>query len=231
MKLISRHLKELFTHIRKNTPKEPDVESFRSAPNQRPEGADLVLIASSTGGPSALERIITKFSASFPKPVLVVQHMPPDFTRIFAESLNKKSKVKVVEAAPGSVILPGTVYIAPGGFHMKIEKTAVSKFQVQLDQTEFVCGVRPSADVLFSSVAASCEKKNILVAVLTGMGRDGTAGLAELKKKTNCYCITQSENSCVVYGMPRSVLESGLSDAVSDIDEIAELIETIVLQE
>ena len=233
MEIISRHLKELFNQIKKSSPSEICKKINKVIQSNKSTGIkniDLVVIASSTGGPSALEKVIPKLSGDFPKPVLIVQHMPPEFTKVFSESLNKKSKIEVAEAKDGDLIVPGKVFIAPGGFHMKAEKISAVKRIVKLDQSEFVCGVRPSADVLFASAAQAYEKMNVLAVVLTGMGKDGTAGVAALKGKTNCHCITQSEATCVVYGMPRSVSEIGLSDEVSDIDDMAEKIEMIVLQ-
>ena len=233
MKIISGHLKELFEHIKNSASEESDKKVnmvTQSKQDSFLKNIDLVLIASSTGGPAALEKVITRLSGSFPKPVLVVQHMPPEFTKVFAESLNKKSKIVVAEARPGDSIVPGKVLIAPGGYHMKIQKISASKRIIELEQSGLVCGVRPSADVLFLSASLAYEKMNILAIVLTGMGKDGTAGVAALKAKTNCHCITQSEKTCVVYGMPRSVSESGLSDEVSDIDDMAEKIEMIVIQ-
>lgn len=234
MLLMSSHLKALFDHIRKRggrkAPQSP-TKAGRCVGSAGFRPADLVLIASSTGGPVALEKVIPKLSADFPKPVLVVQHMPPDFTRAFSESLDRKSRISVREAKEGDGITPGRVLIAPGGYHIKMERVSASERRIRLEKSEPVCGVRPSADVLFASAASAYEKMNVLAVVLTGMGKDGTDGVAALKEKTNCRCITQGEGSCVVYGMPRSICESGLSDEVFDIEEIAEQIELNVSQE
>lgn len=233
MTIMSRHLKELLDHIQKTSRGQVlQKANALSRPNRSTglKNVDLVLIASSTGGPAALEKLIPKLSGNFPRPILVVQHMPPEFTRVFAKSLNKKSKIEVGEAKDGEVIIPNKVFIAPGGFHMKTERISTAKWMIKLEQSELICGVRPSADVLFASAADAYEKMNILAVVLTGMGKDGTDGVAALKKRTNCYCITQSERTCVVYGMPRSIWEAGLSDDVCDIDDMAEEIELTVLQ-
>lgn len=234
MLIISSHLKELFDHIRKKGCRETPLTADSAAGPGRIAGirpADLVLIASSTGGPVALEKIIPELSADFPKPVLVVQHMPPEFTRVFSESLNRKSRIPVEEAKEGDAITPGKVLIAPGGYHMEVKRVSAAKRLVHLEQSEPVCGVRPSADVLFASAASAYEKMNILAAVLTGMGKDGTGGVAALKAKTNCRCITQSEKTCVVYGMPRSICESGFSDGAFDLEDIAAQIELTVSRE
>jgi len=182
---------------------------------------DLVVIASSTGGPAALESVIKKLPADFTKPVLIVQHMPPEFTHVLADSLNKKYKKNIFEGKSGDSIKPSTIMIAPGGFHMIVEEGFGSTMQIKLLDTPFLNGLKPAADILFSSVAKVCKGKNILAVVLTGMGNDGTAGIKEIKNSCNCYCITQSEQSCVVYGMPKCVAEAGLSDEVVDLKDIA----------
>ncbi len=185
-----------------------------------PSGFDLLLIASSTGGPRALESVLTELPAGFSKPVLAVQHMPADFTRVLAQALDKKCNIRVQEAESGDIVQPGHVYIAPGGVHMVLRPSG-SQLAVELDKSPLVNGVRPSADVLFRSVAQTCQGKKILAVILTGMGNDGTRGLMEIKQKCDCYCITQNEGSCIVYGMPKSVYEAGLSDEVADLSEIA----------
>ncbi len=184
-------------------------------------GADIVVIASSTGGPAALEKIFSEFPPDFKKPVLVVQHMPPDFTRVFAQALNTKCHLNVLEGYEGCKVEEGKAIIAPGGLHMTVEATAGSGSIIRLIDTPYVNGVRPAADVLFQSVAKAYYGKNILAVVLTGMGSDGRRGVNEIKNKCKCFCITQSEGSCVVYGMPRSVYDDGLSDEVADLGNIS----------
>ncbi|AEV66795.1 chemotaxis-specific protein-glutamate methyltransferase CheB [Acetivibrio clariflavus] len=187
---------------------------------------DLILIASSTGGPSALEKIFTGLDSDFNIPILVVQHMPPKFTRSLSESLNKKCKISVKEGCNNDLVQKGQIIIAPGGYHMLVEREGPNLI-IKTEATPYVNGVRPAADVLFSSVANKYEDKNILAVILTGMGSDGKNGVMMLKQKCNCYCITQSENTCVVYGMPKSVYQSGLSDEVVDIDDISKRIQEI----
>ncbi len=177
----------------------------------------LLLIASSTGGPSVLEKMFRGFTTQLDVPVLIVQHMPPGFTKNLAATLNKYSVINVSEAEAGKVLLPGHAYIAPGGFHMVV----TGGNRIDLNKNEMVNCVRPSADVLFYSVAQHYPGKKILTAVLTGMGCDGTEGVRILKKKCRCFCITQSEDSCTVYGMPRSVVEAKLSDRVVHLDVLA----------
>lgn len=182
---------------------------------------DLVLIASSTGGPVALEEICKHFPENFNKAVLIVQHMPPEFTNVLATSLNKKYKAHFSEGKTGDLVKKGHFIIAPGGYHMVLDEEYAKNKAIKLIETSFVNGVRPSADVLFESVAREYRGKNILVVILTGMGNDGMQGVSVLKKACNCFCITQSEKTCVVYGMPKCVFNAGLSDEVVDLNNIA----------
>lgn len=185
------------------------------------EEADIILIASSTGGPTALETVFSQIPDNFEKPVLVVQHMPAEFTKVFAQTLDKKCRISVSEGKDGEPVKEGHVIIAPGGKHMKVKSEGGNLGTITLEKTPPVNGVRPSADVLFASVAQAYEGKSVLAIILTGMGNDGLAGVTELKKRCNCYCITQSEQSCIVYGMPRRVFEAGLSDEATDLNDIA----------
>jgi len=190
---------------------------------------DLILIASSTGGPVALDALCRQLSPDLQQSILVVQHMPPEFTNLLAQSLDKKYEVKVCEGKDREVIRKGQIIIAPGGYHTIVEYSKELGEIIRLVQSPFVNGVRPAADVLFKSVSEIFEGKNILVVILTGMGNDGTQGIVELKKRCHCYCITQSESTCVVYGMPKCVYEAGLSDEVADLENIALRINQIAL--
>jgi len=201
--------------------------TFIQGEKRAPLGTDLLVIASSTGGPQALQRILSEISPDFNKPVLVVQHMPLDFTRVLAQSLDKKCKLPVREAGDGEMVEAGKVLIAPGDSHMVLERKNDSDVLIRLEKSPPVNGLRPSADKLFDSVTKTYKKSKILVVVLTGMGNDGTKGIVEIRNQCECYCITQSENSCIVYGMPKSVYDAGLSDEVSDIGDIAKRINQI----
>ncbi|MDD3268938.1 MAG: chemotaxis-specific protein-glutamate methyltransferase CheB [Syntrophomonadaceae bacterium] len=196
------------------------VEKIRQFDPLRWTRADLVLIAASTGGPNALEVVCSMFPADFNTAILIVQHIPPEFTGAMVESLGRKCLIPITEGQDGDVISPHHIYIAPGGVHMVVEQAKYQKKTIRLINTPHVNGVRPSADVLFKSLASAYEGSNVLAVVLTGMGNDGRAGIAELKKRCNCFCIAQSEETCVVYGMPRSVNEAGLADEVIDLKEI-----------
>ena len=195
-------------------------ETLRKFNSIKWDKADLILVAASTGGPAALQELCSKFPADFCRPVLVVQHMPPEFTKALADSLEKKCPLKVAEGKDGDAVGDGKIIIAPGGFHMVVEGSKGFGKVIRLESSPYVNGVRPAADVLFRSVAREYEGKNILAVILTGMGNDGMNGVMEIKRKCNCYCIVQSERTCVVYGMPRCVHEAGLSDEIADLGEI-----------
>ena len=187
--------------------KEPGKDGFR---------AEIVLIAASTGGPVALERVVSRLDGSFPAPILVVQHMLPQFTETLAQNLDQQSPLRVKVAEDREKALPGTVYIARGGVHM----TLGAGNTLLMDDSPPVNEVKPAADVLFESVAANFRGSGVLAVILTGMGRDGARGLLRLKERRRCYCIAQSEKTCVVYGMPRAVVENGCADIIADLDDI-----------
>ncbi len=181
--------------------------------------SDLVLIGISTGGPNALAKLLPALPSNFPVPMLVVQHMPPLFTKSMAASLASKCKVVVKEAEEGEVIQPATVYIAPGGRQMKIIASKEEiKININDDPMENNC--RPSVDYLFRSVANNYPG-NTTAVIMTGMGSDGVLGLRLLKRK-NCHVIAQDEASCVVYGMPGEAVKAGVVDLITPLDRIAE---------
>lgn len=193
-----------------------------------PGRIDMVAIGISTGGPYALGRLIPKLPANFPVPILIVQHMPPNFTTSLANSLAKKSNIGVKEGQDGDVIEAGKVYIAPGGRHMVIKKdgTERGKIVLKLDDGPPQHGCRPSVDVLFKSIADNFDG-NILSVIMTGMGCDGTEGVRAMKTK-KCYSLIQDEASCVVYGMPKIVYENKLADEVISLDNLPLRITTLV---
>lgn len=185
------------------------------APAGRRWRAMTVVIGSSTGGPAALNAVITGLPADLGVPVLVVQHMPPGFTRSLAERLDDHSAVTVREAEAGSRPKAGTVLLAPGGYHMRLDATGALAF----DEGPPECGVRPAVNITMESVVAA-ERSRTLGVVLTGMGNDGTRG-AGLIKGAGGSVIAEDESTCVVYGMPRSVIEGGYADAVVPLDRMA----------
>ncbi len=194
------------------TAKAPPAPTAR--PHARPNRFDVLVLGVSTGGPNALGEVIPGLPGNLGIPVFIVQHMPPGFTASLARHLNEKSALTVKEATEGEPVLPNTVYVAPGGRHM-----IVRRFTHGSGETSLVVGLndnppenscRPSVDVLFRSVAAQYEG-NILSVVMTGMGSDGLEGVKALRRR-GCFTLTQSEGTCVVYGMPMAVDEAGLSD-------------------
>jgi two-component system chemotaxis response regulator CheB len=187
-----------------------------------PTRFSVVAIGVSTGGPEALTKLLPLLPADLPVPVVLVQHMPPLFTKSLADSLAKKSDIRIIEAAEGHPVVAGTVYIAPGGRHMVVRREE-DKVVVRLNDGPPENSCRPAVDVLFRSVAATYGDGGILSVILTGMGSDGCAGVRSCKR-TACYSITQSEQTCVVYGMPRAVDEAGLSDLSLPLEKIAETI-------
>lgn len=166
----------------RNKAEAAEVKSIMPSRTEVFSGCDLLAVASSTGGPHALEELLTKLPQDFPAPVLVVQHMPPDFTRVLADSLNKRCELDVAEGYDSQALERGKVIIAPGGFHMVVGEGDDSKKAIKLIGTPPVNGIRPSADVLFASIAGAYKDKKILSVILTGMGNDGTKGIKEIKK-------------------------------------------------
>ncbi|MCF8062876.1 MAG: response regulator, partial [Deltaproteobacteria bacterium] len=196
-----------------------------------PGRIDVVIIGTSTGGPNALSEVIPRLPGDLDVPVLVVQHMPSFLTFSLAQSLNTKSALRVREAMEGEPLRAGTVYVAPGGKHLQVKSRAADRGMsheryLRLGDGPPENSVRPSVDVLFRSVAESFEG-HILAVIMTGMGIDGLKGVQALKP-AGCYCITQTAETCVVYGMPRAVDEAGLSDESADLDTLAERIAALV---
>ena len=194
------------------------------SPDKKGNGYDLVAIASSTGGPQALKSLITGIKVNIDIPVVVVQHMPEDFTASLAERINGKASLNVAEAKNGDLLKPNHVYIAKGGRQLKIKEKMKGIYTIDITDESIVSNLRPCADVMYKSLIG-CSFKKVLCVVLTGMGSDGTEGLLELKKHKRIGVITQDEKSCVVYGMPKSVDDRGLSDISCDIKDMASVLE------
>lgn len=178
---------------------------------------EVVAIGVSTGGPNALRAIMPTFPADFPLPILIVQHMPPVFTRLLAERLQTITKLKVEEATEGAVVEPGKVLIAPGDHHMRVRKNGL-KTIVALDHEPQENSCRPAVDVLFRWVEEAYGPSVISV-ILTGVGYDGLRGIDVLKAH-GAYVIAQDEASSVVWGMPGAVVNAGLADSVVPLDKV-----------
>lgn len=200
-----------------------ETRNIKNEPVRNNPFHKIIVIGTSTGGPRALSQVIPLLPANLYAPVLVVQHMPQGFTKSLAERLNSQSMIKVKEAVEGEILRSGTVYIAPGDFHMIVKQQKIDGEQkevIGLIKSERVQGVRPSVDVLLNSVVPIFGH-NSLGVILTGMGSDGSDGIKKLKKAGG-KVIAEDESTCVVYGMPRSIIEQKLSDCVLPINKIAE---------
>jgi len=179
----------------------------------------LVAIGASTGGPVALQTILTNLPANFPLPILVVVHMPANFTPAFAERLNTQSAITIKEAADGDVLKPGLALLAPGGTQMTVEQHGASRSLVRVKEADANQTYKPSVDITFSSLANTYHN-GVLAVILTGMGADGLEGARLLKSKGSSIW-SQDEASCVVFGMPQAVEKAGLSDQVLPVGQIS----------
>ena len=180
---------------------------------------DLVVIGISTGGPQGLKTLVPNLPVAMPVPVAIVLHMPIGYTETYARRLNDVSMLAVSEATDAEEVKAGCVLIAPAGRHLKFRRTADGRVVTQLDLKPLDTPHRPSVDVLFQS-AAEVYRGRVLGVVMTGMGADGREGAAWIKAAGGSI-LTQSEDTCVVYGMPRSVVEAGLSDGSVGLDRMA----------
>jgi two-component system chemotaxis response regulator CheB len=184
-----------------------------------------VIVGSSTGGPSALEHIIPRLPEDFPAPVFIVQHMPPNFTKQLADRLNEISEIEVKEAEDNERVRNGVAYIAPGGMHMKLRR-ALSVVRIKVFDGLPVNNVKPSVDVTAESVAQVYGSKAVGV-ILTGMGEDGARGMKRIHDLGG-KVIACSEDTCVVFGMPKAAIEIGAVDSIKPLYEIAEEIARFV---
>ena len=199
------------------------VDAFPDPISQPPK---VCLIGVSTGGPAALAQLMPSFPSDFPLPIVIVQHMPAVFTKTLADSLNVNCQLNVQEIEDGMKIRNGNVYIAPGGKQTQIVPgTPIESFKVTDDPPENHC--RPSIDYLFRHAAQIYGGRSMAV-ILTGMGNDGTEGCRVLKK-LGSPVVAEHESSCVVYGMPRSIVESGLANVVKPLGKMAETIQEMAL--
>lgn len=188
---------------------------------------DLVVIGTSTGGPRALHEVITGLPGDFPAPVLIVQHMPPRFTRSLAQRLDSFSSLRVTEAEDGQRVQAGTVYLAPGGYHMVLARDEAG-YSIKLSLEPPRGGHRPSVDVLFESCAPYPELTRHSV-IMTGMGNDGVKGMKALNDSGGASAIAEAEESCIVFGMPRCAIEAGIAKAVVPLRDIASaLVEAVM---
>ncbi len=188
---------------------------------------EIVAIGTSTGGPNALAEVLPRIPKDFPVPIVVVQHMPPIFTRMLAERLASHSAISVEEGSSGVILSPGHSWIAPGNFHMTVVGAGLN-WRLELNQSPPEHSCRPAVDALFRSVAAVC-RANVLGVVMTGMGSDGVKGAQQIREAGG-EVIIQDEASSVVWGMPGLVYAAGQADAVYPLDQLAPEITRRVLQ-
>ncbi|WP_102262207.1 protein-glutamate methylesterase/protein-glutamine glutaminase [Mesobacillus jeotgali] len=186
------------------------------------ESKKIVCIGTSTGGPRALQQVITSLPKDIDVPVLVVQHMPPGFTKSLANRLDSLSQIKVKEAEDGELLQKGTAYIAPGGFHLEI-KSLGATLAVSLSLSPPRNGHRPSVDVMFESISTIKNYSKIAV-IMTGMGSDGSKGLVEMKKNGIVKAIAESQDTSIVFGMPKAAIATNMVDEVANVENIAQSI-------
>jgi len=186
-----------------------------------PKAPAVLVIGSSTGGPEALTKVLPLLPASLPVPVLLVQHMPPVFTRQFAQRLDRLCPLTVVEAVDGTPLAPGTVHVAPGDFHLTVGTSGVSK-RTALNQAPPENFCRPAVDVLFRSAVAAYGGA-VLGVVLTGMGSDGRIGAGQIRQAGGTV-VAQDQATSVVWGMPGAVTQAGFADEVVPLGRVAEAI-------
>lgn len=183
-------------------------------------GNKVVALASSTGGPKALQSVIPRLPKNLKAPVVVVQHMPAGFTASLAERLDTLSQVRVKEAAEGDTLEAGTVYIAMGGKHLNVQ-SSMGKYSIHYTDQPTREGVKPCANYMYESLQDS-KYDQIVCVVMTGMGADGTEGIKHLKARKKIHVIAQEAGTCAVYGMPKSIVTAGLADQVVPLDQIAQ---------
>lgn len=186
-------------------------------------GDKIVALACSTGGPKALQSVIPKLPKNLNAPIVLVQHMPAGFTKSMADRLNEISPIRVKEAENGDVLEKGTVYVAPGGKHMEVTKVSGGSHKIVLNDMAPIGGLKPCANITYDSLSKSGYSEIVCV-VLTGMGADGTNGILELNKHKPIHVISQNADTCVVYGMPKAIAETGLVDEVVPLNDVAQTI-------
>lgn len=183
-------------------------------------GNKIVALASSTGGPRALQSVVPRLPKNLKAPVVIVQHMPAGFTASLAERLNSLSEINVKEAAEGDVLEAGTVYIAKGGKHLNVQVES-GRYSIHYTDEPAREGVKPCANYMYESLMDS-RYDQIVCVVMTGMGADGTEGIIHLKEKKKIHVIAQEASTCAVYGMPRSIVNAGMADQTVPLDQIAQ---------
>lgn len=183
----------------------------------------IVALACSTGGPKALQSVIPFLPKNLDAPIVLVQHMPAGFTKSMADRLNEVSEIAVKEAADGEKLVKGCIYVAPGGMHMEVKKNTDGSHRIALNDMPAIGGLKPCANITYDSLS-HCGFDEVVCVVLTGMGADGTNGILSLGQHKPIYVISQNAQTCVVYGMPKAIAESGVVDEVVPLTDVAKAI-------
>ena len=208
---------------KRNTPVSPKLVT--AVKHIKPVRTDkkLVALACSTGGPKALQSVIPYLPKNLDASMVLVQHMPPGFTKSMADRLNELSEISVKEAQEGDILEKGHVYVAPGGKHMEVVKMRDGSHRIALNDMPPIGGLRPCANIMFDSLTKT-DYDEIICIVLTGMGADGTNGILSLNRKKPIHVIAQDAQTCVVYGMPRAIAEAGMVDEMVPLEQVAKTI-------
>jgi two-component system, chemotaxis family, protein-glutamate methylesterase/glutaminase len=201
------------------------INALEKAPtnNLNKPTKNIVCIGTSTGGPKALQKVLSNIPKDICSPILIVQHMPPGFTQSLANRLNQLTKINVKEAEDDEILCDGFAYIAPGGYHMEVVPVKHGQLKIRLDDSPPVRGHKPAVDSLFLSVA-QLQSINKVAVVMTGMGTDGAMGVKSLKEYPFTHIIAESQDSAIIYGMPKSAIETNKVDHIVHLDEIAKSI-------
>jgi two-component system chemotaxis response regulator CheB len=211
--------------IPRMAPRKTDMDrtASRKETSSKTSSNKIIALACSTGGPKALQSVIPYLPKNLNAPMVLVQHMPAGFTKSMADRLNEVSEIQVKEAEDGDVLRKGHVYVAPGGRHMEVVKCPDGTHKIRLNDMPAIGGLRPCANITYDSLC-DCGYDQVVCVVLTGMGADGTNGIVSLSRKKPVYVIAQDAASCVVYGMPKAIAESGLVNEVVPLTEISKSI-------
>ena len=207
---------------KRNTPVSPKLVT--AVKHIKPVRTDkkLVALACSTGGPKALQSVIPYLPKNLDAPMVLVQHMPPGFTKSMADRLNELSEISVKEAQEGDILEKGHVYVAPGGKHMEVVKMRDGSHRIALNDMPPIGGLRPCANIMFDSLTKTGYDE--IICIVTGMGADGTNGILSLNRKKPIHVIAQDAQTCVVYGMPRAIAEAGMVDEMVPLEQVAKTI-------
>ncbi len=217
-----KSVKNRLLRIQKNSPVSNTPTEIPSTKFLPRAGYKAIVLGVSTGGPLSLQKVIPCLSKKINCPVFIVQHMPPKFTKSLAERLNGMSELEVKEAENNEKVRNNVVYFAPGGFHLKVCRYSGNSLVIKIDENPSDTLHRPSVDIMMDSVI-DIYGKDTLGIIMTGMGKDGYEGIKKLKALGG-YCLAQDEDTCVVYGMPRAIVEGGLADVVAPLENISEII-------